>query len=207
MPGPGFIPAVDAAKVVISGQFRAQQYDIDLWFLHDVGAITFNDLNDLCLGLSGAFVGTYLAPLSSDLSLDRIVARDYTTQSGPVVDMSFTALLGEEGDAMPNNVALSVSFRTGFAGRSNRGRNYVGAIPRANVVENQVDTTFAGIVKAAYDSIIGANTVAPGWSWAVASFKTAGAWRTAAQVVPIQTVVIVDRTVDTMQKRLPGRGK
>lgn len=205
MPGPGFIPVSNTAKVVYQGSFRGQQYCGDLWFYHTSGTILPSDLQNLCTQVATAFVPALANEQSSDITYTIVKGRDYTTPTSPTREQG-TSVVGGGGDAMPNNVAMAVSFRTGFAGRSNRGRNFVGAIPRAEVAENSVLSSFISPVLAAFE-LMTVPTFATNWEWSVVSFKTAGAWRPAGVIAPIISVLVVDDIVDDMDKRLPGRGR
>lgn len=207
LPGPGFIPVDHCVKAVVSGTFRAQQYCIDLWFHHYTGAPTLADMAALASGINLNFTLNYVTFVSSDLLLNRIYLRDYTTQNGLQYDFGTSDVPGEQGDAMPNNVAACISFRTGISGRSFRGRNYIGAVPRADVTENTISSAFRVAAQACYQAMVGVDVVAPGWLWGVVSFKSAGAWRTSGVFTPIETVLFTDSIVDDMDKRLPGRGR
>jgi len=206
MPGPGFIPGPGMNKLVVEGDFRGEKYCLDLWFKYTAGAITPTAQSALGFSVESVFLDALAVPISNDVTFRRIRQRDYTTISSYVFDASITPLTGAGTDAMPNNVAQSVSFRTSLAGRSFRGRNYVGGVPRSVVTENAIDDAWTTLVVNAY-ALMMSPTFATNWQWVVVSAKNAKAWRTELVATPIVEVIAVDNIVDTLQKRLPGRGQ
>lgn len=205
MPGPGFIPAVNDAKVTYSGIFRSQQYVGDLWFYHTAGPIVAADLATLLNAVGSSFLPALAAEQSNDITYTFVRARDYSIVNGATQEQGLS-LVGGGTDAMPNNVCISCSFRSGIAGRSFRGRNFVGAIPRDQVAENSVLSTFLSPVLAAF-TLMTSPTFATNWQWSIASFRSLGTWRGVAALTPVLYPIFVDNIVDDMDKRLPGRGK
>ncbi len=204
MPGPGFIPVANTVKVTYEGSFRGQQYIGDLWFNHIAGPPAAADVLNIVQQVGTVFVPALAAVQSEDLTYTFARGRDYTLLNGWTAEQGLSEV-GGGGDAMPNNVCIAFSFRTGLAGRSYRGRNFVGAIPRTQIVENEVQSTFLSGGLSAFNLLIDPG-FSPGWQWCVVSFRNAGAWRSAGVATPITNVVIVDNIVDDMDKRLPKRG-
>jgi len=134
-------------------------------------------------------------------------AKDLTVAGGAEVDntVSVGVTGGDPGASMPGNVALAVSFRTGLAGRSNRGRNYIPGVPRPWVAGNTVAGVWAGYLTTAYDSLI-TELVASEFTWVVVSRFTAGAVRALGVTNPIINSLVTDLAVDSMRRRLQGRG-
>jgi hypothetical protein len=112
---------------------------------------------------------------------------------------------GQTSPSLPNNVSLAVSFRTAGRGRSSRGRNYVLGLTEGQVTANQLDVATAANYSNAYGALIGLATEND-CVWSVVSRFTNNNPRSQALVQPIVSVLVVDRTVDSQRRRLPGRG-
>jgi len=209
-----FIPVPNAAAVEIRFLLDGQHIENTLGF-ERADAVTEANLTDL----NGAVTGWWLenmAPLQpTALQLVEVVCTDLTTDSGPQVTIApATEQFGlVDSPALPNNVSLCVSFRTGHRGRSSRGRNYIPALWEAGVVANTVGGTIVTAFAAAYTELITDTGLADaGWTWVVISrFSGVDADhhpipREEGTVLPVTSVTIVDPIVDSMRRRLPGRG-
>jgi hypothetical protein len=107
---------------------------------------------------------------------------------------------------LPSNVTLAISFRTGFRGRSFRGRAYAVGLTEGQVTGDSVSDAVATAYREHWEAFIASvQTDFPGASLAIVSRCQDGAWLTTATVTPVETV-LVDPTVDSMRKRLKGRG-
>jgi hypothetical protein len=114
--------------------------------------------------------------------------------------------------ALPNNVCLTVSFRTTARGRSFRGRNYISGLAEDQVVLNTVDSGTLTDIRDGYQdlmSIAGAATV----DWVVVS-RFSGVDpdgdpvpRLSGLSTEISAVLIVDAIIDSQRRRLPTRGQ
>jgi hypothetical protein len=150
----------------------------------------------------------YSVPVSSQLSLNEIKITDLSSETGFAFEIPTPTPkpTGDSADpSAPNNVALCVSFRTASRGRSARGRNYVPGIPKTAITANTVDTVTTTAIAAAYNQLL---TVADtlGADWCVVSRRHNNDWRPAGVVSLINAATLVDSTVDSQRRRLPGRG-
>jgi hypothetical protein len=110
------------------------------------------------------------------------------------------------GSAMPNNVTISISFRTGFSGRSARGRNYIIGLVESNVLANRVNPPTLVQWAGAYEQLLaGAGVITEG-TWCVYSQYLGGALRPVGVTREILDALFVDGIVDSQRRRLPGRG-
>lgn len=145
--------------------------------------------------------------LSDNIALDSVHVTDLTTVDGFAVDAvpdgSIPGVIG--GDALPNNCAICISFRSEARGRSGRGRNYICGLARDSVVANTL-TTGAGIAfVAAYNALpdVAGDSAA---TWVIVSRFLDGVPRDFGLTRSIITVILLDLTVDSQRRRLPGRG-
>ena len=106
---------------------------------------------------------------------------------------------------LPNNVAIAVHWGTGLIGRSRHGRTFQGGI-----TQNSVDgNTYlqATNLQTAYDNLRTAlDNITLNVEFSVVSFVSNKAWRTTPLITPISGVA-VENTLDSMRRRLPGRGQ
>lgn len=110
------------------------------------------------------------------------------------------------GQSLPSNCALVVSLRTALRGRSFRGRSYFFPLREQDVVENEVGTDLVTALLTAYGQLI-LDLVDEDYHLAVCSRFSGGDPRAAGVLTPVQAVTVVDRTIDSQRRRLPGRGR
>lgn len=204
-----FIPVPDCVQITIEGSLDGQQTINDLYFRSSIGPRSAADVSALAAAIAGWVVGFY-APLLNVAWLGRkVTARGLSNVDGFTAEVSLLANDGAvAGEAMPNNVSMAVSFRTGSAGRSSHGRNFVPALSDVNVDGNNIDSTWAQSVVDAYSELVFPGTVLPGgWVWVVVSRFTNNEPRSEGTFKEILTVSVTDLIVDSMRSRLPGRGR
>lgn len=195
----------NAALATVRGTLLGEQVVNTLGFgLTTPGTVTAAQLSALGAGLEAFWTGTMTAELPQDYVYQDILLRVLDVENGPVGDQS--GLSGETGQlvgaVLPANVTFVVSFRTGLGGATNRGRNYVCGLLESEVTGNSLSVARATALRAAYQAMVGAGTVANGWIWSVISRKpdpVTGYGR----AVPITSAHITDARVDTQRRRLP----
>jgi len=158
-------------------------------------------------GLFDNWVTNMAASLSDQLSLESVHIT--SLESDTAFSIDFVPGASEQvavgGQCLPNNVAICVSFRSAARGRSGRGRNYVCGIPDTHVTANTLDTA-DGIAYVNYYNQIPAIMADVDATWVVVSRFLDGLPRDIGITRPIITVLLVDLTVDSQRRRLPGRG-
>lgn len=160
--------------------------------------------------LAGWWQANIAPELSVDHSLVEVSARLLTTENSAIASFQpATPIQGSVANpANPGNVALVASFRTGLAGRSFRGRNYIGGIPENATVGNEVSGTFRAAIAAAYDILItpGGPFGGEGAFWVVVSREANKLPRPTGVATRVLSV-IVNETLDSQRRRLTGRGR
>lgn len=206
MPDP-FVPVPNTALVEIRYVLNLQHVENTLWFEHGTDP-SEAELATLAEDVYNWWHDQLATVQSTDVKFSEVVATSQTSESSPIA--SFNPGSATSGDvaveAMPGNVSLAVSFRTGSRGRSFRGRNFAVGIPRTPVTGDQVSDAYAASIAAAYAEMIGADAVSSGWTWVVASRRHNKAPRETGVTTPVTAVLTVDRTVDSQRRRLTGRG-
>lgn len=166
-----------------------------------------DQLSQLGADLRNWFHSTLRPQMSSDVSLQQIVLTDLTTDSGAqIVDSTDLPQAGSAAfNVMPSNVTVAISFRTALRGRSNRGRAYWIGMVDENVVGDSINSGFQAALIAAWGELLGTPFITNGETLVIVSRCHARAWRTTAQVTPVQSI-LVDPTIDSQRRRLAGRG-
>ena len=150
---------------------------------------------------------TNVQPLQADAVLFReIYLTDLTSETA----LTHTRVVipntvgGVASPPLPNNVTLTVSFRSAGRGRFSRGRNYFIGLTEAQVGNNAVSLTLTDDLAAAYNALPAA--LPAGFVWVVCSRYTAAGPRPAGFNSPVVAALVVDNVVDSQRRRLPGRG-
>jgi len=164
-----------------------------------------NDLQTGAQQIAQLWAANIIPNLSSDCVFTEVYARDLSFQSSFVYTFTGTPLPvsgSAFGQPMPSHVAVVVSLRTGLAGRSYRGRLYIGGL-----TELQVDGDYPN--PAVRNAItVGVSAVIVGMLGAtqrpvVVSRYQAGLPRNPGVATPILSVLNVTRRVASQRKRLP----
>lgn len=209
-----FVPVPNTAEFEIIMTLDGQRIENTLYA--DLGAPwDAAALNAACDVLANWWVDN-MAPLTSDqVTLLAVEGTSLESNTAPVGANSVgTPQVGLQGEPVPNNCALAVSFRTALRGRSFRGRNYVAGLAEADVNRSHVDATLVTQIEAAYNALVTAFGDAPvGAAWVVVS-RFSGVDvnhkpipRTTGVTTPITSAHIVDDVIDSQRRRLPGRGQ
>jgi hypothetical protein len=174
-----------------------------------------SDLELLGVNLFTWWSNSYAAIAPQALVLNEILITDMSEEEGIQFTRNGDGVNGEvSGDILPNNSSVCVSFRTGFSGRSRRGRNYVPGIPiGARDGVNTITQAYATAVTEAYTALIDSEVVSNA-IWVIAS-RFSGVDPDTKRPIPrtegvttgVSAVVVTDLILDSQRRRLPGRGQ
>lgn len=201
-----FIPAVNVMKVALELVQDSQLMALTFNFLKG-SAVVPADLSAMATAMATWYT-TYLKPqLVNTCSLTGVRVTDQTNLSAPsfFLPISPPEAGTLAGTPEPNNVAVVVTERTNFRGRSYRGRNYVPGQGQ----NQQVSPTIIALGQAT--ALAGAwaqlSTVETATSTlhVVVSRYANGAPRLSAVMSEI-TSYTVDQKYDSQRRRLAGRG-
>lgn len=201
-----FVPATNVLQTEVLQRLDGQRIENVLYF-QSSQAITLAAVNTLHATIQ-QWIEDFLAPSRSfNLTFVGLYSTDLTTQSSPTYSTTFPApIAGSDTDpSLPNNVALSVQFRTNARGRTSRGRNFATGIGEGEVVANTVSTNFVNSLITAYQELFFSILTAP-WTPVVLSRFENGNPRVSGLARNITGVAVVDTVVDSQRRRLPGRG-
>jgi hypothetical protein len=213
-----FIPAPeDTMRVTFIGSLRGQEVVNVMHGHQDVGGgvvITASLANDFFNAYKAAFVDNPNASrleLSSQYLLSQCVVTDVTVDGGATATSTLAPVAGvTSGASLPNEVALVVSLRTGLAGRSNRGRFYLGGISVGATDSsdyNRLTTLYTGYANSSAGDFLTAFN-ATGIDLVVASYYSGvdanghPIPRAEAVVNPV-TSLFVNQRFDSQRRRMP----
>jgi len=201
-----FIPVPDVAQFNIRGTLDNQRIENPLYF-RNVNTWDVEGLEAAAGLVADWFEDNILPIVTTDYVLREVYAIDLTTEnSGSATHTVAASTQGlDASPALPNNVAICVSFRTAQRGRSFRGRNYIAGLTEGDVTGNTIAAAQSSALVTAYGQLF--SLFPPGGAfWVVVSRFTANLPRTVGISTPVTSVLIVDSTVDSQRRRLPGRG-
>lgn len=147
--------------------------------------------------------------VSSDMTLTEVFITDISSQEGFTLSHVVSPPLAGTaiGESLPSNVALCISFRTAFRGRSGRGRNYVAGCTEANCAGSFFSTAYVNAMVSAYGLLMGAGNFVPGLGWTIVTRHFNGQPRPIGLSRTVTAVLSVNNSCDSQRRRLPGRGR
>lgn len=199
-----FIPALHCVLVEILGMQDGQSCEMTIGAQH-TGAYILSDLVDLAGAVDGWFNADFLSLIGTGAFYEGVTVRGLDSEDDIRYDLSEPLEGTNGGAALPANVAVCATKRTGFTGRSNRGRMYAWGVPEgAQLDQRHLTSTFVGAYNTSFDQLLTA-IVAASFEPVVISYYHNGAARTTAQVRGITALELNDNRLDTQRRRL-GRG-
>jgi len=200
-----FIPAPGVAEFVMRYTLSSTNPAVNVYnILHQGGEWTEQELQDTCVLLETWESQEAKLFRSTGCVLGRISARDLTTQFGPILEYDVDpAIQGNlQFPLLPSNVTFCISYRTGRAGRSRRGRHYWIGLAESQVTGNFMDTNQANGIQGALVELNMVRLLAAGQLMVVLSRQENNVPRTTAQAAGINGIFYTDLKVDTQRRRL-----
>lgn len=194
-----FVAIPLTCKLELNGVCDSQQV-VNVLHYKFVGAQTGATLGTFITNWLSAHKTQWLAVHGTNYRLDNIVCTDISSPSGASVT---TAVPGPTnvgtiaGSPLPNNVALAVSWRTGLAGRRNRGRSFIGGLTANAASADLAASTFVTDLATLATSLI-STSFAGGFDFGVTSKLDVA--------TKIITGFVIEAILDSMRRRLPTRG-
>lgn len=177
-----FVPFTGGAQVELIQLLDNEVISNRLWFYLESGIPGVPELTGAAEGAYSWFTTRILPSLSSDLTLQIVVATDWSTQfpltqgfAGPPING------GTAAESSSANVALVVPFRWPLnRPRLKRNKNYIAGVPEAEITLNTPSTAIRNVLWDAYVALIDdCRTWYPAftWKWVATSAFSAGATR------------------------------
>ena len=199
----------DGAQVVVKGKVGGQDCFNTLGFrLKVAGSIQQFQCAALAALVRNLWIINMLPILPEAYEFREVTVQALDTFEGPQAEdaVNSGATGGVSSPPMPNGSTLAIAFRTGFAGRHNRGRNYWPVFAKIEVSGNEVLQGKADAIIAVYNEFLDANLGDITWAWSIISRKVIDVTGN-GRVVDVASVKVNDRVIDSQRRRLPGRGQ
>jgi hypothetical protein len=198
-----FQPVPDTAELVLEYTNIDGVQMVNTMYIREANITTWIPaaLNGL-LDLTEDWVTEFLVPLmSTQVRLTKLTARDLGSENGAIVVRGENIPGTNSALVLPGNVTFAVSFRTGLAGRSYRGRNYFIGLGENQASGNFIVTVTADAIVNAYVQFA-AEILLQGWVQVVVSRYVNGALRPTAVATDITQYLYTDLRLDSQRRRL-----
>jgi hypothetical protein len=201
-----FIPLPNGFKIELEYQLNGQAV-INIY--HTTSALPVNTTN--LTALANIFISWWQNSqrqnFSNQMSLLTVTTTDIRVDNGlqQVVPVTVNNAGTLAAAPAPNNIAVVMSWRTGFSGRSFRGRTYHAGILNTEVSDNLISTTLANNLLADATTLL-SDLVTGGHNLVVFSQFADGSPRVTGVGTAINQAII-DTRIDTQRRRLPGTGE
>lgn len=202
-----FVPAPNIVMVELRCTLDGQNIE-NRWMFNALTTPTPGIVAEITNLVSVWAQNAYFDWLPNAVQLREVVGTDMSVQNGVqhTITPEAAVLGGLIGEAMPNEVTLCVSLRTGVRGRSARGRTYVLALVEQHVTQNTVAQVLIDAQVATFQALIDTMTT-NGRPMAIVSYRSNNAPRVGGPVYfLVETAVVTDSIVDSMRRRKPGVG-
>ena len=219
-----FIPCAGVAEVALQFSQSDGSFAENTFYVHNATAWDSTRLTDICAAFKVWFAtgdGThaYQKTMADDTNLIAISARDLTTATSAVVTYnSGLPLVGlSGGNTFALGTTWAVTWRTGLAGRSKRGRTFiVGVYPGmlSDASTNEISSSIANDIVSAFNALPAAVTAALAGSALVVLSRYSGT-DSAGKPIPRAAGVVTDITVagyhnlllDFQRRRAPAHNR
>lgn len=173
---------------------------VNVFSYYRVGGINATEAQQIAISWRDTNLANLLACLNNSYAAQKIVVKNLHIAGGPVYEL---ALVGpypgaRGGDASPGNVALALSWRTSSATRSGRGRSYLGPIAETDTIGDTVISALLSLIAVFANTMVTSPPII-GSNLAVASRKFL--------ITRVVASFVVDYILDSMRRRLTGRGR
>lgn len=202
-----FVPAPNIVQVEIIGLKDGQIIE-NRFHVNVLGEPTSGNLATLN-GAVQAWINThYLPRLPDEVAITEVRLTSLHQQNGIQLSSPMNVTGAGTTGAMPNEVTLCVSLRTGFVGRSARGRFYLLGLPLDVMdTQNRVLAAYRSAVATALQALISGINAA-GFVMVIVSYITNNAPRVGGPVYfVVSSAVVTDDIVDSQRRRRPGVGQ
>lgn len=201
-----FVPLEFGVKVALQYLFLGQEVVNTLWFItSDERHPIYDDVADLALLVATQWSTSDLRTAQSDqLILQSVYAKSMESQFAPsVTDTTFAGNAGGSASVpYAEQNAFCVTFRTERAGRSGRGRNYLGGLTEGNVIDGVVNSTYADAAVEFYEDLA-VSVFASQWYHCVASKQQLGVVSTEYTPFIVRSYGYWRLHTSTQRKRVP----
>lgn len=203
------MPFVPAPNIVMAefvgtkdGQIIENRVHVNM-----LGEPTLANMGTLATALQSWLTTDYANRLPQEVVITQLQLTSLHTQNAVQLTVPLNIVGVVAGGAMPNEVSYCVSLRTGFIGRSARGRFYILGVPTGVMtLQNRINAAYRTNIT----NTIGAlrTTIAStGFLQVIVSYISNGVPRPGGPVYfVVQSATTTDDIVDSQRRRRPGIG-
>lgn len=198
-----FIPAPQVAQSVFRHTQAGQPIvNVLNWFRET--PVTLQNLELLAFSLSEEWAGQIMPFLSASTTFNEVTCRDLTVADGVQVTSAPAATVvgGVGGDSLPANVALCMTHRTAFIGRSRRGRTYFGGLGESSCSGSFFNGTFASDLQDGFTAVVDDVSLL-GWQLVIVSRFSNKVPRGIALSTVVTNSSFINLRADSQRGRLP----
>lgn len=192
----------DTAEAQIRCDVAGNQMENRLNF-SKAGGYDLSALQDLADAVAGIVVSGYKPLLHTNVTYNETFVRGLAHDPDQSTQNVTGAGAGTaSGNLVPTNCSLCVTFRTGFGGRSFRGRFYTLPTGDSNLsgIDQYASGYAAAVVAMLEDIQIAASGV--GWSLGIVSRRHAGVLRPTGIITRVSAIETRNRLIDSQRGRL-----
>lgn len=209
-----FIPCTNVMQVVAQYSY-GDDISENVFHLQKSSPIVTADFNAASTAFQAWENSNGKVHRSSDAGLSGLNCVDLTTQHAPGQPFQFVPpIQGGNGDGVDSfGITWCIKWTTGLRGRSFRGRTFYVGIPKADLLDNVIDSTFAAAVITDYTALRTAFNGLTGFTMVVLSrFSGVDANgkpipRAAGLTTAVNTPSYTDLWADFQRRRAPGHAR
>lgn len=193
----------DCAQGTIVSSLNGVPINNTLGFAYAGGGYDQSAIDDLAGGLDNWWAAEVLPIMSTTCLYEHAEARGLEFVSDlEAIDNTNTGVGGDSNNPMPALAAACISFRTGFTGRSSRGRNYIAGLGVDNLAtnENRIVSSTLTALQTAYE-LLNSYVTAANWTHVVISRYSLGVARPTGVYLPVTSYLFTDDLWDTQRRR------
>lgn len=196
--------APNVAQFNLNFTYQDEPAQNTLYFLYTTEPTTSN-LNTTATLIYNIWANNAAPFAPSTVRLNEVKAMSLDSPGAPVggYTPSTPSTGADLGASAPNQDTISVSFRTGFAGRSRRGRNYWIGLLKANITNNRLDPAVMGAIIDYYNEFLPSSGIFTNCVWGVYSRFANKTPRLIGLFTPINQVLFVNNVIDSQRNRMP----
>lgn len=206
-----FIPAANTAQVELFFVHNSQQVE-NVFHVFQPAGWPITELQAIAVVFKDWWNLNMKAKVRPETILSSIKCTDISSQTGPSITSTVSLPIAgtfASGGPLSNNVTLAIKWLTNQRGRSFRGRTYHVGLHASQLATGAQTVNTADItsLSTAYAALLTAITTynAAGYLAVVSRYHDNNP-RANAVVTQI-TAGLIDNTIDSQRRRLPGRGR
>lgn len=199
-----FQSAPDCAEAVVRNTLSGQQVN-NVFNFRKAGGYTLTDLQQLADDVSAWWAASVMPNLCVSLIYTGCLVRGLEFEADQEAVAGIGTTPGSvSGIVAANNVAFVMTHRTGFTGRSSRGRTFLGGLA-ANDFDSSdsLNATRVGLLNVAFEPLTDFPAL-NGWEFVVLSRFHNGAKRLTATALAVTFTEARNRFTDSQRGRLPA---